>query len=100
MVKAPRSIGLTSAGSKNQEICTPPASGGFVQQALRIMGTDGALETVEQQHPGLTVLGRQAVNLEEISVGSVPTLECGLSRSLAPEQFSPQRLQMSTGNPP
>lgn len=64
------------------------------------MRADRALESMKQQKPRRARLGTQPVKLDEVTIWSVPPLEDRWRRRLAPEQLSPEGLQVTAGNPP
>jgi len=64
------------------------------------MRANCALQAVKQQNPWCSGIGRQPVKLDEIAIWGIPPLERRWRRLLAPEEFSPESLQVSAGNPP
>ena len=100
MVKSPSAIHLGPARAENQEIGTPASPRSFVEQTLSIMRADCALETVKQQKPRRARLGAQPMKLDEVTIWGVPSLEHRWRRRRAPEQLSPEGLQVAAGNPP
>jgi hypothetical protein len=100
VVESTSAIHLRAARAEYQEISTPASSRGFVEQTLGVVGPNCALETVEQEEPRRSRLSAQPVKLDEVTIGSIPSLEDGWRGRLPPEQLSPQSLQVTAGNPP
>jgi arsenate reductase (glutaredoxin) len=55
---------------------------------------------VKHQKPWRSRLGAQPVKLDEVTIRGVPSLQHRSRWRLAPEQLSPEGLQMAAGNPP
>ncbi len=64
------------------------------------MRANGAFEPMQQQDPRCPRRRRQAMQLQEITIRSFPALERSRRWELTPEKLSPERLQMTAGNPP
>jgi len=55
---------------------------------------------VKQNQARRSLVTREAMNIDEVPIGRIPTLERSVGRRLAPEQLSPERLEVPTRNPP
>src|ERR1700676_5451029 len=99
VIKPSSEIRPGAAGTKDHEVSSPPSSGRLIEKSLRVVGAHSALESVKQQHPGSAPLRSQAMDLEKITVGRIPTLHDRRRRWLSPEKLAPQVLQMATRNP-
>jgi len=100
VVEAQRAIGLVSAGAKDEQIGGPSTALGLMQEPARIVRANGALETVQNEQARCAGRGIEAMEIEKIIVIGVPTLAaCGEGRSRTHE-FSPERAQVRSGNPP
>jgi hypothetical protein len=104
MVEATRAVRLATARPPDQQVCAPAATLHLAEQALCIVRSYAALETVEQQYVrsvGSAVrVPVQPVDFQEVAVGCFPSFQSRRDRSALAGEPSPERLSMSTRYPP
>ena len=79
----------------------PPELFEATQKAHRVVGAGRALESVENDHERrATLAAGQPVEIDEVAVGGLDPLAANLRAPAAPEQGTPQRLEMAASVPP
>lgn len=89
VIKAAAAVGLVAAGPENQDCALPSAAAGLIEEGLDIMRANPALQSVkqdEQRRAGRVVVVMQ---VNEISVRRLESLQARAVKNLAPEKFSP-----------
>ena len=75
VIKPGRAIQLGPTTPKDQEIGCPSGGSGALQDPASVVGSDSALETVEDEEPWGASRSGDAKDLEKISVKSIPALK-------------------------
>src|SRR3954469_6079881 len=100
VIEATSVVGFVSATAEDQKIGAQSAPARFVAEAEHVMRSDGAFEAVKEHKPRCAVRGVEAVDVDEVGVGSVPALAANRGRRMSSKELAPERLCVSAANPP
>ena len=100
VIETRRAIWLVAATAKNQKIGSPSTSRRFAKKAGDIVRTDGSLEPMEKKETRRSDGSVEAMDIDEVSVGSLPSLDASWKRGARSKKLSPKRLCVAPGYPP
>jgi HAMP domain-containing protein len=100
MIEPSRAIQLGATTAEHEKIGRPPPPLRLGTEAGDVVRTDRALEAVKHEQPRRAVWRVETGNVDEITVGRLPSLPARSELGRTPEKLSPERLTMWARYPP
>ena len=93
-------IWLVAATAKNQQICSPSTSCRLPKESGDIVRADGSFESMKKKQSRRPDGRIEAMDIDEVSVGSFPSLDARRKRRAWSKKLPPERLCVAPGYPP